>query len=165
MKILKIFLIIICSKTIAQETKFSKIPKNINKQIQKNYQRNNVFYFYFPEYKDSLLLWKYENGKVIWKFLDGNKIKESGEFISEINSNTLSINATNKILRNEIEKLNTDYNCTDVLDGAFLGYVYSIDNEEMIGQNYIAASECAKSTNSTITKDFKIIFDNIWKTK
>ncbi|WP_312076647.1 hypothetical protein [Chryseobacterium sp.] len=164
-KSLIIFSLTISSMVLTQETKFSKIPKNINKQIQKNYERNNVFFFYFPDYKKNIILWKYKDGKVFWKSLEGNKTIKSGEFNSDISSDKLSINATNEILKLEIGKLNEDYNCRDVLDGSFLGYIYSIDNEEIIGQNYISTTECLKNSNSIITKDFKIIFDQIWKTK
>ncbi len=160
-----IFFTILCSKILAQETEYSKIPTKINKQIQKNYERNNAFYFYFPEYKNSLILWKYENGKVIWKSFNGNKLSKNGEFESEINSELLSINDTNKILQKEIEILNEDTYCNYVLDGAFLGYVYSIDNEEIIGRNSISTTNCMQNINSKIAKDFKRIFVQLYKTE
>lgn len=164
-KILAIFLLIFCSHIFAQHTDYSKIPKNLNKHIQSNYERNNVFYFYFPEYVNTIILWKYENNKVKWKSFDGKKISKSGEFESEIKSEVLSINATNEILKKEIKKLNENSYCNHVLDGAFLGYIYSIDNEEIIGQNSISTANCYQNTNSIISKDFKKIFFQIWKTE
>ncbi|WP_332022548.1 hypothetical protein [Kaistella sp.] len=165
MKFLAFLLLTLCTKFFAQETNFSKIPKSLNKKIQKNYERNNVFYFYFPEYKNYVVLWNYENGKVIWKSFNGNKLSKSGEFNSELNPEKLSINATNEILRQEIEKFNEDTYCNYVLDGAFLGYVYSIDNEEIIGQNSISTTNCMQNVNSKISKDFKKIFVQLYKTE
>lgn len=164
-KIIVFFILIFCVNLSAQKTDYSQIPKNINKQIQKFYERKNVFYFYFPEFKNSLTLWNYENGKVKWFSINKNRVTKSGEFESEINSDSLSINATNKIVKNEIAKMNEDYHCKDVLDGSFLGYVLTIDNEEIIGKNSISTFTCTENKNSQITKDFKRIFNLLYKTK
>ena len=57
-----------------------------------------------------------------------------------------------------------DSNCNNVLDGSFLGYVYTIKNEETIGLNSISTNTCMKNQNSIITKDFSKIFNLIYKT-
>lgn len=163
-KLIVLFILIFCVNFSAQRTDYSQIPKNINKQIQKFYERNNVFYYYFPEFKNSLTLWNYENGKVKWFSVNKNRVTKSGEFKSEIKSDSLSINATNRILKNEVLKMNVDYNCKDVLDGSFLGYVYTIDSEEIIGKNSISTLTCIENENSQITKDFKKIFNLLYKT-
>ena len=166
MKNLLAFLILLffvnCS---AQNTDYSRIPKRINKQIQKNYERNNIFYHYFPEYKNTLTIWKYENGKVKWYSFNNNRISKSGEFDSEIKSDSLSIYATNTLLQIEITKLNEDYSCNNVLDGSTIGYVYSIDNKEIIGNNSISTTTCFKNTTSMIARDFGKIFHQIYKIK
>lgn len=157
-KIITILLILFCSEILAQKTEYSQIPKTINNQIQKEYTRNNVFYLYFEDDAKTYLIWKYENSKVYWKLMKKNSIQKSGEFDSEIKSSELSIDQTNQILQEEITIFEEKNSCHSVLDGLYFGYVYSIDQKEIIGIETISGPLCLENNQSKIAKDLdKII--------
>ena len=144
---------------MGQSTNYGKIPKFIERSIQKNYEYHNVFYHYFDPDKNKYLIWFYDGSTVYWKLMDKTKVKKSGSFSSSGSFDGETINAINKTLNNSITEFEKGLGCMHVLDGSTFGYVFSVDNKEIVGSNSISITECLKENKSVIAQDFMTIFN------
>lgn len=162
--VLLLLVLLINGCKVQRTTIYSQIPRQIKKQIEKNYDYNNAFYFQTFDNSGTFLFWYYKQSTVNWFSYVNGKIRNKGTFESNNDADGFSINKTNNILYKKLKEF--EKTCFPALDGEFFGYIIDVSSEsflskELVALTYISSTECLSNAekNNFFVNDFKKIID------
>jgi len=149
-------------------TTYAHIPKPVKKNIEKNYEDYNAFFYQAFDKPNTFLFWYYKQATVHWFSYINGKLSNKGTFESDNGAHNMSINETNNLLKDELGKFQET--CQFALDGETFGYVIQTSERrdfspEFIDLTYISTKKCFDNAaiDNFIANDFKKIRDLNYK--